>query len=184
MNSKRLMILALNLGSSTIKAAHYHQEGNSLIPHGERLDIPVRTEDQGQISEVLLLERVAVLLPKDALFPDVIAHRILHGGSRLTPALLTDELIVELSTFAPLAPLHQTAALALVAAALLSLFSAVVLRKLDPKKKRRLLAFAFFAGFVLSAANVFRDGTALALLIRERVGERSFADTPRRKETL
>ncbi len=115
--SKKSMLLALNLGSSTLKAAHYHHEGNSLIPHGDRLDVPVRTEDNGHKSEVLLLERVAALLPDDALFPNVVAHRIVHGGSRLTPTLLTDELVAELSTLAPLAPLHQTAALALASAA-------------------------------------------------------------------
>ena len=115
--STQSILLALNLGSSTLKAAHYHHEGNALIPHGDRLDIPVITQDDDRTSEVSLLERVEALLPNDALFPDVIAHRIVHGGPRLAPALLTDELTAELSTYAPLAPLHQMAALALVSAA-------------------------------------------------------------------
>ncbi|MEO6172882.1 MAG: acetate kinase, partial [Arenimonas sp.] len=59
----------------------------------------------------------AALLPEDALLPDLIAHRIVHGGSRFAPALITDELIGELSILAPLAPLHQIAALALARAA-------------------------------------------------------------------
>jgi len=117
MNSTKSMILALNLGSSTIKAAHYHHKGHSLILHGDRLDVPIETKDGGRADEVLLLDRVAALLPDDALFPDIIAHRVVHGGSRLAPALLTDELVAELSTLAPLAPLHQTAALALATAA-------------------------------------------------------------------
>lgn len=117
MNSEKSMLLALNLGSSTLKAAHYHHEGNSLIPHGDRLNVPIETKGSGQTDEALLLDHVAALLPDDALFPDIIAHRIVHGGSRLTPALLTDQLMAELTTLAPLAPLHQTAALALATAA-------------------------------------------------------------------
>ncbi len=116
MNTALSMLLALNLGSATLKAAHYHHrrvgDRTSLQPHGDRLDVPVDSADAAA-----LLERVAALLPDDALPPDVVAHRIVHGGSRLAPALLTDEVLAELSACAPLAPLHQPAALLLTGAA-------------------------------------------------------------------
>jgi len=78
-----------------------------LLPHGDHLDVPVASDDGGRADQASLLDRVVALLPDDALSPDVVAHRIVHGCPRFTPALLTDELLVELSAYAPLAPLHQ-----------------------------------------------------------------------------
>ncbi len=45
-----------------------------------------------------------------------IGHRVVHGGDKfIQPALLTPEVIKELEKFIPLAPLHQPAALNLIA---------------------------------------------------------------------
>ncbi len=113
-------ILALNLGSATLKAACYlyRQDGDSgeLLPLADRLEVSIHAEADGEKDEVALLEQVVAALPADASLPDVIAHRIVHGGSRLGPVLLNDEVVAELSDYAPMAPLHQPAALRLVEA--------------------------------------------------------------------
>ncbi len=113
-------VLALNLGSATLKAAPYvyRPDGDSgeLLPQGDRLVLSVPAGDGGGEDEAALLERVSAALPAQAISPDVIAHRIVHGGSRTGPALLVDEVIAELSGYAPMAPLHQPAALRLVEA--------------------------------------------------------------------
>jgi acetate kinase len=44
------------------------------------------------------------------------AHRVVHGGAHTGPALVSDEVIAELSGYAPMAPLHQAAALRLIEA--------------------------------------------------------------------
>lgn len=121
MKSLHRMLLALNLGSSTLKAALYHLRhaggATSLLPIGDRFDVPVASDDGGRADHASLLDRVAAMLPDDVGTPDVVAHRIVHGGQRLAPALLTDELFVELSAYVPLAPLHQSEALLLARAA-------------------------------------------------------------------
>jgi acetate kinase len=50
--------------------------------------------------------------------PALIAHRVVHGGSRHTAAArVDDDLLADLETLVPLAPLHQPAALAGIRAA-------------------------------------------------------------------
>ena len=50
--------------------------------------------------------------------PALIAHRVVHGGSRHTaPARVDDHLLADLEALVPLAPLHQPAALAGIRAA-------------------------------------------------------------------
>jgi acetate kinase len=44
--------------------------------------------------------------------PDVVAHRIVHGGDRTGAALVDDELVAALTALTELAPLHQPPALA------------------------------------------------------------------------
>lgn len=46
--------------------------------------------------------------------PDVVVHRIAHGGERTGPAVLSPHVEAELRTFEPAAPLHQPVALALL----------------------------------------------------------------------
>lgn len=120
MNPPLQGLLALNLGSATLKAAHFHRQetgDGGLVPHGERLEVPVDALDGVPPEFGALLDRAAALLPADALWPDVVAHRIVHGGARTAPALMTDAVAEELSGYAPMAPLHQPQALALVRAA-------------------------------------------------------------------
>lgn len=43
--------------------------------------------------------------------PDAVAHRVVHGGDRRTPALVDDEVVEQLRALSELAPLHQPPAL-------------------------------------------------------------------------
>lgn len=113
-------ILALNLGSATLKAAHYVYRPNSepeiSLSRGGRFQASLPAGSDGDKREAALLERVGGALPEDAASPDVIAYRIVHGGSRTAPALLIDKVMSELSDYSAMAPLHQPAALRLVEA--------------------------------------------------------------------
>ena len=113
-------VLALNLGSATLKAAAYEwrqdRDPGVRIQLDDRFEISLSTGDGGSEDEVALLERVATALPAHAIAPDVIAHRIVHGGLFTGPTLLTDEVVTELSDYSPMAPLHQPAAVRLVEA--------------------------------------------------------------------
>lgn len=116
------VILALNLGSATLKAAHYHcpadEAPGAPLPHGDRLEVTVAAKDSGHGAPqaVDLVEQVAAMLPADAAAPVVVAYRIVHGGARSSPLLLTDDVLAELARYEQLAPLHQPAALRLVRA--------------------------------------------------------------------
>lgn len=113
-------VLALNLGSATLKAAAYEwrqdRDPGARIQLDDRFEISLSTGDGGSEDEAALLERVATALPAHAIAPDVIAHRIVHGGLFTGPTLLTDEVVTELSDYSPMAPLHQPAAVRLVEA--------------------------------------------------------------------
>ena len=63
-----------------------------------------------------ILSAVAARLPALG-EPDLIVHRIVHGGDRASPLLLSAALLHDLEALASLAPLHQPPALALVQAA-------------------------------------------------------------------
>lgn len=65
-----------------------------------------------------LLALVKERLPEDGDTPDVVAHRIVHGGDRPEPVELTQATLAELEGLSALAPLHQPPALALVRAAI------------------------------------------------------------------
>jgi acetate kinase len=109
-----LRALAVNAGSSTLKAALYEVEPNAgLADPGEprwRADVQWDPMD-GEAVARELLERIP-----DAV--DVVGHRIVHGGERFRgPVRITPgakEAIGELATWAPL---HNAAALRAIAAA-------------------------------------------------------------------
>lgn len=118
-------LLALNLGSASLKAASF-----VLPPGAESQDIDAR--ETGRVSietahRILtasaedteeLLAEVIRGIPGLAQAPDVIAHRIVHGADRPGPAELTQATLTELRALSAWAPLHQPPALALVQAAI------------------------------------------------------------------
>lgn len=118
MHAERPVLLALNLGSSSLKAAYHSLSVSSGVSaEGERLAIALHDAGDALPDPSQALSRVASLLPDNASVAAV-GHRIVHGGDRSEHALLTPSVIDELSRWSALAPLHQPQALALVRAAM------------------------------------------------------------------
>lgn len=90
-------VLVVNAGSSSLKL-------RVLDDH----DVVVRSGDldAGDVDAITAFCR-------DVGDVDVVGHRVVHGGARFTrPVVIDDEVITALTDLAPLAPLHQNAALA------------------------------------------------------------------------
>lgn len=102
------ILLALNVGSSSLKASTYRfTEGNEPTAHVD-LDWTGGATGIGQ----LLPQLVDGLSLHCA--PAIVGHRIVHGGLLDRPALLDDALCSWLDGYGRMAPLHQPAALELV----------------------------------------------------------------------
>ena len=110
MDVARVKALALNAGSSSLKAALYDVEPGAALaaPGGALWEAAV---DGGPGAARALLAD----LPDDVA---VVGHRIVHGGARFhAPAPLTEEVKDEVRAMAELAPLHNAAGLEGVAVA-------------------------------------------------------------------
>ncbi|HQQ73849.1 MAG TPA: acetate/propionate family kinase [Pseudomonadales bacterium] len=95
-------ILALNGGSSTIKAALF-----AKAPDGSLQRI-----ESWNVARAVGIEHVSHAIEEA---PQLIAHRIVHGADHFAVATeLTDEVMVSLRKLEPLAPLHQPFNLELV----------------------------------------------------------------------
>ena len=134
-----VQILVLNAGSSSLKFAIYAAEGEGdpvCRVSGQVSDLgaaPTLTAQDHQTGarwrETMSLGSSEAddgglgaaldwLKGRDGLEPDVIGHRIVHGGLDFTaPAVLDPQALSALQRLAPLAPLHQPANLAAVGAA-------------------------------------------------------------------
>ncbi|HZS41054.1 MAG TPA: acetate/propionate family kinase [Polyangia bacterium] len=130
-----MTILTVNAGSSSVRLALFDAGGGALRPllrarlEGDRL----RPRDE---LRAFLAERAR---------PDAIAHRIVHGGAKLTRPCAIDRAVEdEIARAAALAPLHNPRALEWIAAA----------RELLPGV-RQIAAFdtAFFAELPDAAAS-------------------------------
>ncbi|WP_460275173.1 acetate/propionate family kinase [Celeribacter sp. ULVN23_4] len=126
-------ILTVNAGSSSVKFALY-QSGDTpaCIARGQVQGIGstpsfqfksggpketklIEAKDQEAALDVIL-EKITPLL--DGQDVAGVGHRIVHGGPlRATPTELTDEIMADLVTFNPLAPLHQPHNLSAIEAA-------------------------------------------------------------------
>lgn len=118
-------VLALNLGSSSLKAATYAQPSGSVSerPAAQRtgrvsLETTRRTPITTEHDARQLLDEATRDLPELREPPAVVAHRIVHGADAPGPAELTHEKLAQLDALSALAPLHQPPALALVRAAI------------------------------------------------------------------
>lgn len=126
-------ILTVNAGSSSVKFALYTSrivpdvivrglvQGIGSTPsfkfkHGGPVTPkPVQAANQTEAFYVILKEITPFLNGQDVAG---VGHRIVHGGPlRATPAELTEDVMADLATFNPLAPLHQPYNLAAVEAA-------------------------------------------------------------------
>jgi acetate kinase len=110
----RVIALALNAGSSSLKAALFELEpGAALAAPGDPVWRGQTNWDPGDVApaaEALLSE-----LPAGV---DVVGHRIVHGGERFSePTLITTPVRAAVRSLAASAPLHNAAALEGVSAA-------------------------------------------------------------------
>jgi acetate kinase len=97
-------VLTVNTGSSSVKLR--------LLGGGDELLGEHEAEAAGDA-----IDADALGAALDALGPaDAVAHRLVHGGGRSGAARVDGELVRELRTLVPLAPLHQPKALAAIAA--------------------------------------------------------------------
>ncbi len=111
-----LNLLALNVGSTTLKGATYALEYSDLNAQPRLLECS-RAEIQAGAEPQELLTLLLNALPEPAQRPDVVVHRIVHGGNLCGGHELDAAILAELEALAPLAPLHQPAALTVARAA-------------------------------------------------------------------
>jgi acetate kinase len=139
------VVLVVNAGSSSIKCSVYRViedaqvEGGARALHGaggqiEGIGVAPRVVAHMADGRLIVDEKfpVAQVADHDAAFrllrlvlavglrdtpPSAIGHRVVHGGSRYSEAvLINDEVIEELDALTPLAPLHQPHNLAAIRA--------------------------------------------------------------------
>jgi acetate kinase len=99
-----MMLLTVNSGSTSVKLALYQADG-SAVPRRVRAE-----QQQGTSLEPRdVLGRFAARLNEP---PAAIAHRVVHGGTRFRKPTRIDEAVLSgIEELAPLAPLHNPAAL-------------------------------------------------------------------------
>ena len=105
--SASLVVLCLNVGSSSLKTALFRcgSAGEELLAHHDEAI-------GGQSFEHALDQALGIVTRSDLPRPEVVGHRVVHGGLRHElAAILTPEIRDELHALIPLAPLHQPAAL-------------------------------------------------------------------------
>ena len=101
-----MRVLVANAGSSSLKLALLDTDDEELW--ARELDAP---------RAVVEPEAVAAALADLTDTPDVVGHRIVHGGERFREAVVVDEAVeAELEQLTALAPLHQPKSLAALAA--------------------------------------------------------------------
>ncbi len=100
----KLMVVTVNSGSTSIKLAAWRAAGGRAA---ERLAHEQQSGTQLQ-PEVIL----RAFLQRLGAAPDVMVHRVVHGGTRFTTPVQLDESVVqEIDKLSELAPLHNPKAL-------------------------------------------------------------------------
>jgi acetate kinase len=100
-----MIVLTLNSGSTSVKLAVY-DTANQNAP--ARLQSERYSGSGGKMQQRALL---GDFLRKLRSAPDVVAHRVVHGGTRFTSAVRIDDAVVdELRKLSELAPLHNPVA--------------------------------------------------------------------------
>ncbi len=103
-----MQILTVNAGSSSVRLALFATVGNG-VARLRSARHPVVDADAAVLTDVL---------PSVAARPPIVAHHIVHGGRRLSATCRVDaDAEKEIERLAPLAPLHNPAALRWIEAA-------------------------------------------------------------------
>jgi acetate kinase len=112
-----MTLLTINSGSTSVKLALF-----DVGEHGVLRQLEHEQHDGAQLDPPQLLGALAA---KIGAAPQAIAHRVVHGGTRFTqPARIDASVLSAIEQLAPLAPLHNPAALRWIRAAL-EIWSAV-----------------------------------------------------------
>ena len=105
-----MTVMTVNAGSSSVRLA-------AFAPEGEALSRRVSGHFSGDRNDPAAMLR-AFLKEHGIEEVAVVAHRIVHGGARLTASCVLDAAVeAEIERLAPLAPLHNPPALAWIRAA-------------------------------------------------------------------
>jgi acetate kinase len=104
--SRPFVVLCVNSGSSSLKTALFEVDGT-----GERSlardEQPVHAGDY----RAALDSAIASFDERGTPVPGAAGHRVVHGGPRFEPALVDDDLLVDLHELVSFAPLHMPAAI-------------------------------------------------------------------------
>ena len=132
------LVLVLNCGSSSIKFALYDStstgvprqkiwggkvngitSGQATFDASDSPRMPLPLSAAKPYNDALEYIHQQVLLKQGDRRISAVAHRVVHGGSKyFEPVVLTPEVVADLHSYIPLAPLHQPFALEAIAALL------------------------------------------------------------------
>lgn len=105
----RHRILVVNSGSSSLRLALFERQADNFVQiRSERFDTSGK-------DKIALLQNFMHMHHIDETV--LIAHRLVHGGARFNhPTIIDDTVMQQIELLAPLAPLHNPAALSLIKA--------------------------------------------------------------------
>ncbi|SMP47245.1 acetate kinase [Neorhodopirellula lusitana] len=106
-----MIALVMNVGSTTLKYACIDTESGERLTQGivDRIGQPNGDAPNHEVAAKSVLDSHATVQP------DVVGHRIVHGGECFSaPAMVTPEALKNLATLDDLAPLHNPPARAVV----------------------------------------------------------------------
>ncbi len=111
-----MQVLVVNAGSSSLKYAVVDAGSGQRLISGLVERIGEEGAAAGDHRSAFAFVRAAV--QESGAQPRVVGHRVVHGGERFTaPTVITDDVVAGIADCIPLAPLHNPAALAGIAAA-------------------------------------------------------------------
>ena len=174
MGEAELTVLCVNAGSSTVKVALFAVG----VEAGDEQEVWRWDEDGPGTGPIAAL---AAFRESGMPVPDVVGHRVVHGGTSFTgPTLVDDAVLDELRALIPLAPLHEPAAIAGIEAAQMELAGVPQVACFDTAFHRTLPEEA--AHLPLPVHNTVRGGNAgegLQPNGARPTAERVFAEWPR-----
>ena len=126
-----MRVLVLNPGSSTLKAAVLEPPARTpraSVELGLGSDASRATSAEAAVADTLAAIRPDV----DPATIDAVGYRVVHGGTRFTgPVRLADDVVAAIEDLAPLAPLHNGLAAAIIRAGRAALPEAIHVAAFD-----------------------------------------------------